>query len=336
MTTLELKGHLRRNTNFIVELLEKLGCHTIREAQSKSINCALPDGDNPRGVCVLLTDDKLTTICHTRKDYEGGDIIKFVEYLGKLNFKQSVKLIGGICGINYVSTVQPPAKEGCNKFLSEFCSFDDDFEYKNDILDEGYFHQFIQAPHKIFVEDGISAEVQDMMKISYDMRNSRILIPVRDFDGRLVTFKGRTVEKKYKELEIAKYLAYYPYNAEALLFGYSENYFNIMAAGEVIIVEAEKGVMQAMSIGIDNVLAVSKSSISKQQLYKIAELNCDVVLALDKDIEEKHMRSEMARLNIPCKKSIIVDRYDLLTEKQSPFDAGLDVWKQLYETRKIL
>jgi len=191
-------------------------------------------------------------------------------------------------------------------------------------------------PHKLFSEDGISLKIQVEMGISYDTNDSRILIPIRDTEGNLITLKGRTTIDTYKEDEIPKYLSYFDYNAVNILYGYYENYFNIIEKNEIVIVESEKSVLQAMSMGINNVVALSKHIISDKQLEIILKTQCDVVLALDKGIDRKYCLKELDKFDNFCTKYLIYDNENILKDKDSPFDKGLNIWEKLYNQKELI
>lgn len=332
MNVNELKEYLYQNPSLIELLLEKLNCHHIKTIYNKRIQCALPDGDNQASVQVLLEDSShLVTVVHTRKDYEGGDLFSFISYLKGYSFKKTLEWVAETLEIGYIQTLKTNKRD----FLSILDEFDTNqsFCVCNEPINETAFSAFIEAPHKIFSEDGISPIIQRKMRICYDIEQGRVLIPIRDNKGNLITFKGRTVNDNYKALEIPKYYAYYNYNASNILYGLYENFFEILTQNEVIIVESEKAVLQAMSMGINNVVALSKNSISKEQFNSLLELQCNVILALDKDIDKEYAIKELEPFGSLCNKYIIHDFEGLLDEHDSPFDKGLEVWQKLYDKK---
>ena len=333
MNILDLKNSMYKNPSYIISALEGLGCHNIKLIPDKRVQCALPDGDNPTSVQVLLSDNNLNTVVHTRDDYEGGDIISFIEYILKTNFRGAVNWLSNLLGYSFIRIEKEPEPKFLN-ILDDFCDFDNCTSIENIPISDSYFHEFIMMPHNMFVQDGISVEAQRKMQICYDINDSRILIPIRDLHGNLITLKGRTTIDNYKDLKIPKYMAYFEYHGSTLLYGYSENYWDIIAKNEVIVVESEKSVLQAMSIGINNVVALSTNKMSDYQLNALLDLQCDVVLALDKDIKRKTALKELNKFGNICNKYLIIDNNDLLGEKDSPFDKGKDVWLSLYDKKE--
>ena len=334
MTSKQLKKHLLDNPTLIIDILEGLNCHHIKHVQNKRVTAGLPDGDNESSIQVLLLDDNLNTIVHTRHDYEGGDIFSFVSYLKKCTFRNSLMFVCRLLNIEYSIDYVKPTN---NKTYSFLRKFNRNSSYKeveeNKVLDENVLNGYIKAPHQIFVDDYLTVDSQIKFGIHYDLHDHRILIPIRDLEGRLITIKGRTVHENYKQDGIMKYIAYYEYFARCLLFGYYENYWDLLISDEVILVESEKAVIQADGYGVNNILALSKNKISEEQLFKIISLNKDVVLALDKNVELDELKAIAEEFRGLCKVFAILDHGNYLGDKDSPFDKGKEVWEDLYKNK---
>lgn len=336
MTSRQLKDYLYNNPSFIVKVLESLDCHEIKHTPNKRVSAALPDGDNPMSVQVLIDNNWLNTVVHTRSDYKGKDIYDFVGYIKKCNFRNAFLYICRVLNLDCTFEYTSKAVNETYEFLKGFSSGNIQYStqrIKNTPLDDSILEGYINFPHKKFLDDNLSIQSQQKFQISYDIHNQRILIPIRNTEGRLVTIKGRTIHDDWKEKGIMKYVAYYPYSASCILFGYYENYWNILLQQEVILVESEKAVIQADSYGVNNVVALSKKTISDEQLYKIIQLNVDVTLALDKDVELDELKQLAEEFQGLCNVYAIYDTENLLDDKDSPFDKGADIWKELYKNK---
>ena len=160
------------------------------------------------------------------------------------------------------------------------------------------------------------------------------MFPIYSDTGEIVGVKGRTLRSDYKELRIPKYLSYYPYAGRLNLFGLYQNYWNIAEKDEVIIVESEKAVMQADSMGVDNVVALSKKKISHEQFIKLLQLNVNLVFALDNDVDIEYIKEMASEFKCLTHIYVITDCFGLTGEKSSPFDHGKEVWEALYECRE--
>lgn len=335
MTSTQLKRHLLDNPSLIIDILESLGCHGIKHVKNRRIMCALPDGDNETSVQVLIEDEGLITIVHTRGDYTGGDIFEFVSYIKGCSFRNSLMYICRVVNVEFSTTYKPAIKNETYNFLNKFTRREmNSIDYENQQLDDTVLDEYIKTAHQMFLDDHLSIESQYKFNIHYDIHGQRILIPIRDTEGNLVSIKGRASIKNHKEQRVEKYIAYYPYKAKSVLYGYYENYWDILSCNEVILVESEKAVIQADSYGVNNVIALSKKKISDEQLYKIISLNVNVVLAFDKDVKHKELEIIANEFKGLCSVYTTYDTDDLLGEKDSPFDRGSGTWYKLYENRK--
>lgn len=116
----------------------------------------------------------------------------------------------------------------------------------------------------------------------YDRFRNRLMIPIRDIDGRIVGFGARTLEKD----GIPKYLnsPQTPlFDKSRLLFGLEAAKRHIREARQVVIVEGYMDVMQAMQAGFGNVVAQMGTALTGEQLQLLKRYTRRFVLALDAD-----------------------------------------------------
>ncbi len=116
----------------------------------------------------------------------------------------------------------------------------------------------------------------------YDRFRNRLMIPIRDVDGRIVGFGARTLEKD----GIPKYLNSPQTNLfdkSHLLFGLDTGKRAIREARQAVIVEGYMDVMQAWQAGFRNVVAQMGTALTEQQLRLLKRYTKQFVLALDAD-----------------------------------------------------
>jgi len=330
----ELKIYLRTNPNKIQYILSDLGCHHIKIIKNKRVMAALPNGDNPTSVQVLLIDDNLTSLIHTRNDYKGGDIYNLISYFRGGEFKDSYAYICNLLNIDCNFKISPKEKSKSYEFLNTFLGYSNKSEeYNPNYLDESHLIEFIHAPHRIFYKEGISIESQIKFGVMYDIYDNRICFPIRDEEGNIVSIKGRTIYDDYKSQNIPKYLYYYPIENRHYLYGLYENYFDILSKNEVIIYESEKSVQKSHSYGINNCVSLGTKSISDEQLKKLLELKVDIVLALDKNVPKEEVIKEAKKFDKFTNVYAIFDNFDLLGEKDAPIDKGYEIFMKLYNDK---
>lgn len=334
----EVKVYLSENPNYIKDILEDIGCHHVR-IRSKYVQACRPDGNNPSSIQINL-NRFLTTKVHTRSSefekYKNGDfdndIYSLLDYLCGYNLDQAFKFICGICGIDKTYNISKK-KSAAYMFLKKFkrSQIKED-EYKEVIVERRELGQYYLTPTKIYEDDGVSIEVQQEFEMMFDIISNRILTPIKNMNGEIITLKGRTILEDYKIKGISKFVYYYPYQGEFYLFGEYENRKYILESDEIYIVESEKAVMQLASMGIRNVLAISKKVISPHQLKKILSYGKRVILCLDNDVTVEEIKNECRKFRNLCEVYYVKDE-NTLSEKESPTDKGKKVFEYLVENK---
>ncbi len=116
----------------------------------------------------------------------------------------------------------------------------------------------------------------------YDRFRNRLMIPIRDVDGRIVGFGARTLDKD----GLPKYLNSPQtdlFDKSHLLFGLDMAKRAIREARQAVIVEGYMDVMQAWQAGFRNVVAQMGTALTEQQLQMLKRYTKRFILALDAD-----------------------------------------------------
>lgn len=205
---------------------------------------------------------------------------------------------------------------------------------KATVLPADYMEKYEDKPEKLKVweAEGISKESLRRFQVKYDSFGNRLVYPIRDIHGSIVNIGGRTLDPEWKEHGLKKYCYYYPWGKMQTVYGLAENMAAIRDKHEVILFEGCKSVLIADSWGIKNAGAILTSHLSPEQMKLLARLGCDVVFALDKevDIRKDHNIEKLKRyVNV----SYLYDFRDLLEEKDAPVDKGREVFETLYKER---
>lgn len=193
--------------------------------------------------------------------------------------------------------------------------------------------------------EGIDTNVLKKFEIQFSASYEGVMIPHRDWRGRLVGLRVRTYNeqraKRNKYMPMMINNIYYRHPLSLNLFGIYQNRENILRAKRVILVESEKSVLQAESmLEEDNItLAVCGSSISSWQLsMMVYDLEIEeLIIAFDKEYSTfEEMLSYTKRIEDQLKKiqhfvsiGILVDRNNIFDLKESPFDRTADDFRKL-------
>lgn len=331
----ELKEYLSNNPREIRKVLEDLNCRV--KIYSNRIASTNPDGDNQNAVSIRL-NNSLSTTNYTRSkfnEYEGKDFISLIQYHKECGFLEAINYICDVLDINFDGKYIKTKKSSAYEFLMSATKDIENDEEELDIgypLSEEYSDMFVKCPHKIYEDDGVSIESQIKFEVSYDILDNRIVIPIRNDEGEIMTFKGRSCED-YKSKGIPKFIYYYPFKGEYYLYGLYENIFDIQLNEYIYIFESEKAVMQCDSVGINNCVAISKKVISDYQIKKILKLGKKVVLCLDKDVSKEDVLLECEKFNNLVEVYYLWDNNNLLCKKDSPIDKGIHIFNELLNNK---
>jgi DNA primase len=337
--------------DLVETILEELECEYIRKVGNR-YECQLPyrfGSNNRRSVQVYLTESLPSRV---RSRGVRGDIYAIVGY------------------ILYETVTFEELKEHlhqvkawiCNTLgWDEYLNLRDDFEEKpekkdhlsflrpiqkkrkqrqrmqnlkdksNRVLNkEAVFSWYWKLPHKNFLDDGISIETQKEFEVMFDGDTERVVFPIYNSNGELISVKGRYVGNNPHIMEEVKYLYLYPFDKSIELFNLHRALPYIKETGEVIVFEAEKSCMKAWQYGFKNTVAICGSELAPIQAYLLKKLEANIIFAFDNDIDDEHVKKQAKQIKTR-KCFYIKDSIGLLGEKDSPVDKGGIVWKRLYK-----
>ena len=299
---------------------------------SSEIRCALPDKTNSTGICVKL--DNLSTIVRTKDETVSGDIITLVMSIKSMSFSEAMKYLHNILGLKFEFISKPEVKkiDPLDIFKRSKAKITEDLKlYDKSLLDD-----YINIPHINFVREGILPLTQQKFNIGYSDYHKRITIPHRYWNGddnNFVGCFGRTIVEDFDILDVPKYYGLKPYQKSYNLYGLYENYEDIQKARAVLVFESEKSVLKCDSYKIYNSVALGGHELSIEQEKILLGLNVEIIFCLDKDIKEDFIIKLCDRFKNTRKVSYILDKYDLLDEKDAPVDKGLKKFNYLLKYR---
>lgn len=286
------------------------------------------------------------------------DIISIVQKVRDLTFSQSINFICNMFGIGNFTMIEGFSEEESpdldweilNQHEEAAAQIDMSREFK--YIDESILDRFYKYYHPAFYKDGISIPTLFKFGIRYDILERRIIIPHRDELGGLIAIRCRNTDEeivdagfKYMPITIDKKLL--SAKTSKYLYGQCYNQENIKKCKKVILLEAEKAVMQLDTILEDNNigLALMSSSLSLIQVQLLRELGVEeVIVALDKEYKEYGSQEEKAyamkvrkgvinKLTPHFSVSVMWDKENLLGYKESPTDRGKEVFFKLFNNR---
>lgn len=331
-----LKEHILEN-DLIPTVLAELGCHHISHKDGY-YSCANPDGDNVSAVTVY-ENDNLTTVNYTRDITNGNqlgtDLISLVEFYHHESFPKAIKWICDAIDLEYYHDFDADVPESIKltKMLLEMqgdAVTDDDSSIPLKPVSEHLLKYYRPYVNKMFYEDGVSYTTQKEFEIGYDEQSDRITIPIRDELGNLVGVKARYFWRKVPDDEL-KFVYLVKCARSQILYGLYRTLSYIGNDKRVFVTEAEKGVQQLVSYGYNSAVATGGKKISKAQIEKLTRLCVPIVFCFDKDVEQSELEQLADRFVNGAEVYALIDKNNILDEKQSPTD-DLNKFKILLET----
>ena len=274
--------------------------------------------------------------------HRSGNIINWMMEYEDLSFQQAVDKVCGITG-DSVNNIKICESVKYFKELKKLAESQISKPIEREILPDSYLDQFAhdEFPQE-WVDEGISETAMKMYGVCIDKSSNRICYPIYSHEGDLISVKGRTRFKNFRALKIAKYISYKKLVTTNLFVGEKQNRQTIQKAGSVIIFEGLKSGLKLVSWGLDNNwLAAETSRLNKGQIQILLELRVrEVIIAFDRDVEMKSIYECTALLRRFCNVYVVRDRYNknrlLPGDKDSPVDAGKEVWLQLLSEKRRL
>lgn len=335
MTAIELIQYIIDN-NLIQKVIDDLGCHDLKE-YSTEFRCGLPGRKNKTSV-VIKKETLKTRIYQPDSELVRGNFITLIMHIKDISFVKANKYLHKLFGLKYeynskkqkqeITKIDPleifkKVKRKRNKI-----NINDIEIYDNTIIEEYEPVLYIDWVK----EDGIVEFTRKRFNLGYSYKHKRIIIPVRYWAGEeddYIGIIGRTTIKSYDLLDIPKYYPLKPFPKGVNLYGLQENYKSIQENNLVVLAESEKSVLKRHSRLDETVVAVGSHNLSEEQVKILIGLNVSIVIAYDKDIPLKHIRSECERFYGIRNTYYIYDKYDLLKAKESPMDLSDKKYKYL-------
>ena len=343
MTVLELKKYIFHEGK-IEFILNEIGCgHIVYHPTKEYYSCSNCNGDNKTAINIS-NNEYLNCRNYTReKEFdENSDLLTLVQYNKSLNnknfsFFDTVKYLHKLLGLPLTFKKQEEKKEVVDplyifKKVKAKRKRQNVLDFR--VLDESELQDFVPYVHIDFFKEGIMPWTVKKFGLAYSYRFKRNVIPLRYWlTGELLGFNMRTSVENYELFDIKKYFITPGYPKQMNLFGLWENKETIQEKGYVVVYEAEKSVLKRDSLNDSTGVAVSGHEISDEQVKILIGLNCEIIIAFDKDIDIDHVRHCCEKFYRIRKVSYIWDKYDLLGEKDSPADAQNKIFEFLMQYR---
>jgi len=294
----------------IVELVSETGVKLRRAGRNYTGFC--PFHDNKHTPAFVLWPESGTWRCFGQCN-EGGDIFKFVMKREGIDFKEALQKLATRAGVELKeyqreTPQQKEAYEHLRRLLEDVLIYYRTQLFNNmDLLaylreKRGLTDSTIEmfglgyAPNgydnliKHFIPKGyMEQDLVDAGMLSerdngghYDRFRNRIMIPIRDENGKMAGFGARMIDPN----DVPKFLNSPEtpiFSKGRLLYGLDRAHKPIRAADQAVIVEGYLDVIALHQAGYENVVSPMGTALTEDQLRLLKKSTRRIVLALDPD-----------------------------------------------------
>lgn len=117
----------------------------------------------------------------------------------------------------------------------------------------------------------------------YDRFRGRLMFPIKDVRGNIIGFSGRILDEGSAEAKYVNTPETYIYHKRETLYGIDLAKEAIKKQGNVLLVEGEFDVISPYQHGIEYVVAIKGSAVTKEQLMLLKRFTSRLTLAFDTD-----------------------------------------------------
>jgi DNA primase len=290
---------------------KRLKLRNVQEATETEMrfSCPFPghtSGDeNPSA---YMNRETTAWICHGCK--RKGNAVTFIADLFNLSTFEALRQIKEYYGGAFADP-ETTIEDEINRYFMELGKPDQ--EPINYTLQKTVLSDFAITPGVRYYmrQRGFHNEIVDKFQIGYDEISERVAIPIFDEVGRLVGFKGRSIDPedkpKYKVLGGSLY-GFPRYHVGLVVFGIDKVPKNQRTA---IICEGELNAIAMHQMGYTNAIAAGGSTFTAIHARKIVERFDDAVLYFDSDKAGNEATLNAAKLLMPHMPVKVMPEHDL-------------------------
>lgn len=254
-------------------------------------------------------------IWHDFSSGQGGDVFSFVMKMEGVEFREALELLARRAGVNLHSRSREAAsgsrqKQSLYEILEQAVNYYHAQLVKNKqalkylMSERGLDKSTIKAFQLGYAPDswealsghlkaagldgaaiktaGLAGQKTGRNNI-FDLFRDRIMFPIFDFGGRPIGFSARLLANKPDAPKYINTPESPIYHKSTVIYGLAQAKESIRKTDEVIVVEGNMDVLALHQVGQKNVVAISGTAMTVEQLRILSRLSKNIKLCLDSD-----------------------------------------------------
>lgn len=343
----------------IIHIVERLGAKIFYQNDNHIIMNTICHNISGGSNKLYYYKESQTFYCYSGEDKGCGGSFDIIELVCRNKQYKLRQAIDWICILLNFDTIEYGFGQNNNNLINDW-SFISSLplkkkkiitKEKQDYYDKNILNIFQPIYYQGWIDEGISINSMIKHGIKYSTLQQKIIIPHYSIDNELMGVRCRAmldedlIYGKYTPLSIGKVTYSHPLSQN--LYGLNINKNNIIQKKKIMLVEAEKSVLQCDTMfGNENfTVALCGKNLSVFQRDLILSLGVDeVIIGLDKQFKNledeeadnwaKFIRKKIINLLAPyVRVSVLWDSFNLLNYKDSPSDRGKDVLLKLMDKK---
>jgi len=329
----------------LIDIVNVIESYIPLKKQGSNFTACCPFHEEKTPSFVVYPDSQ-TFHCYGGSCNKGGDVIHFIQEIDKLTFTEAVEMLADRAGFTLVpqkkSSSGPPrslkkemfrANEFALLYFKKALSAKEASRARAYLNERGLSEKTIDRFNIGFGKPGIVAEIrknklnpEPFVKTGLIQKNSysssyyerfrdRIIFPIKDVQGRVTGFGGRTLEAS----DSRKYV-----NSPASpVFDKKQNLYGIeflkklSENGKAVIVEGYTDVIGLVQNGFSDAVATLGTALTEYHLKKLRRFTDSVIIIFDAD--EAGLRAAEKSIDLFIQKDM-ESSFVTLPDKKDPFE----------------
>lgn len=286
----------------ILDILDELGVSYKERYNYVNACCPVHNGDRKDAWSWQIDIGIWRCFSNSCEDRYGNDIFGLVRGVKDCGFKEALDFVKGFVGGNLSASKIKELKDirDNRAFVYSAKKKQPQTVYPEDCLSRIKFHDYL-------VKRGFTREIIEKYHIGIGKENhgymvDRIIFPIRNIEGSIVAFSGRTLHEDWKERGIPKWKHSkdFEVHADKMLFNIDQARESIESTGTVILVEGPLDALKIIEAGITNVVAVLGKTLYNGQISQLIMAGATrLIIAFDNDNPGKTGAEKAIKLAAP-------------------------------------